>query len=109
MFVSGPVNATVLATAVWPPAGIVLSMVTEGVGSLLRYIQKSTEPPPVERTAEAKGHVFSNPGIFATIVVNIFLGMNSVAIDVIALAFADELGLKPAVGPLLPCLLLHCL
>src|SRR5699024_1650081 len=72
MFVSGPVIATVLATAVWPPAGIILSMVTVGAGSLLLYIQKSTEPPPVERTTEAKGHVFSNPGIFAIIIVNIF-------------------------------------
>src|SRR5699024_3601230 len=40
MFVSGPVIATVLATAVWPPAGIILSMVTVGAGSLLLYIQK---------------------------------------------------------------------
>src|SRR5690625_7970275 len=71
-----PVIATVLATAVWPPAGIILSMVTVGAGSLLLYIQKSTEPPPVERTTEAKGHVFSNPGIFAIIIVNIFLGVN---------------------------------
>ncbi|HJA59530.1 MAG TPA: MFS transporter [Candidatus Brevibacterium intestinavium] len=109
MFVSGPVIATVLATAVWPPAGIILSMVTVGAGSLLLYIQKSTEPPPVERTTEAKGHVFSNPGIFAIIIVNIFLGVNFGAIDVIAVAFADELGVKSADGVLLSCLALGSL
>lgn len=109
LFVSGPVLATVLATVVWPPAGIILSMVTVGVGSLLLYIQKSTEPPPVERTTEAKGHVFSNPGIFAIIIVNIFLGVNFGAIDVIAVAFADELGVKSAAGVLLSCLALGSL
>lgn len=109
MFVSGPVLATVLATAVWPPAGIILSMITVGVGSLLLYIQKSTEPPPVERTTDAKGHVFSNPGIFAIIVVNIFLGVNFGAIDVIAVAFADELGVKSSAGVLLSCLALGSL
>src|SRR5690625_6392264 len=93
-----PVIATVLATAVWPPAGIILSMVTVGAGSLLLYIQKSTEPPPVGRTTEARGHVFSNPGIFAIIMVNIFLGVKLWAMDVIVGAFADELGVKVAVS-----------
>ncbi|TGD38480.1 MFS transporter [Brevibacterium aurantiacum] len=101
LFVTGPVVATVLATAVWPPAGIILSMVTAGVGSMLLYIQKSTEPPPIERTTEAKGHVFSNPGIFTIIIVNVFLGVNFGAIDVIAVAFADEQGVKSLAGILL--------
>jgi MFS family permease len=109
LFVSGPVLATVLATVIWPPAGIILSMVTVGVGSLLLYTQKSTEPPPVARTTEAKGHVFSNPGIFAIIIVNIFLGVNFGAIDVIAVAFADELGVKPSAGVLLSALALGSL
>lgn len=104
IFVSGPVLATVMATAVWPPAGIILSMVAVGVGSLLLYIQKATEPPPIERSLEAKGHVFSNPGIFTIILVNVFLGVNFGAIDVIAVAFADELGVKPFAGILLSCL-----
>ncbi|RAG63184.1 MFS transporter, partial [Burkholderia multivorans] len=94
LFVSGPVLATVLATAVWPPAGIILSMISAGVGSALLYIQKSTEPPPIERSTEAKGHVFSNPGIFTIIIVNVFLGVNFGAIDVIAVAFSDEQGVK---------------
>ncbi|MCD1287658.1 MFS transporter [Brevibacterium sp. CCUG 69071] len=101
LFVSGPVLATVMATAVWPPAGIILSMLSTAVGSTLLYIQKSTEPPPVERTTEARGHVFSNPGIFTIILVNVFLGVNFGAIDVIAVAFSDELGLKPLAGILL--------
>ena len=33
--------------------------------------------------------MFSNPGIFAIIIVKIFLGVNFGAIDVIAVAFAD--------------------
>ncbi|MDN6666039.1 MAG: MFS transporter [Brevibacterium sp.] len=101
LFVTGPVVATVLATAVWPPAGIILSMLTAGIGSALLYAQKSTEPPPIERTTEAKGHVFSNPGIFAIIIVNVFLGVNFGAIDVIAVAFADEQGVKSLAGILL--------
>lgn len=101
LFVTGPVVATVLATAVWPPAGIILSMISAGVGSALLYVQKSTEPPPVERTTDAKGHVFSNPGIFTIILVNVFLGVNFGAIDVIAVAFADEQGVKSLAGILL--------
>lgn len=101
LFVTGPVLATVMATAVWPPAGIILSMTTTLIGSMLLYIQKSTEPPLVERSAEAKGHVFSNPGIFTIIIVNVFLGVNFGAIDVIAVAFSDELGVKSLAGILL--------
>ncbi|GAA1628494.1 MFS transporter [Brevibacterium sanguinis] len=101
LFVSGPVIATILATAVWPPAGIILSMITAGIGSVLLYIQKSTEPPPIERSTEAKGHVFSNPGIFTIIIVNVFLGVNFGAIDVIAVAFSDEQGVKELAGFLL--------
>ncbi len=101
LFVSGPVLATVLATAVWPPAGIILSMISAGVGSALLYIQKTTEPPPIERSTEAKGHVFSNPGIFTIIIVNVFLGVNFGAIDVIAVAFSDEQGVKSFAGFLL--------
>lgn len=101
LFVTGPVLATVLATAVWPPAGVIFSMITTAVGSTLLYIQKSTEPPPIERSTEPKGHVFSNPGIFTIIIVNVFLGVNFGAIDVIAVAFSDELGLKPLSGVLL--------
>ncbi|WCE40605.1 MFS transporter [Brevibacterium sp. BDJS002] len=109
LFVSGPVVATVLATAVWPPAGIILSMVSAAVGSTLLYIQKSTEPPPIERSTEAKGHVVSNPGIFAIIIVNIFLGVNFGAIDVIAVAFAEEQGVKSLAGLLLSALALGSL
>ncbi|WP_231445137.1 MFS transporter [Brevibacterium zhoupengii] len=109
LFVSGPVVATVLATAVWPPAGIILSMVSAAVGSTLLYIQKSTEPPPIERSTEAKGHVVSNPGIFAIIIVNVFLGVNFGAIDVIAVAFAEEQGVKSLAGLLLSALALGSL
>ncbi|NJC55036.1 MFS transporter [Brevibacterium marinum] len=104
LFVSGPVVATVLATAVWAPAGIILSMISTAVGSTLLYIQKATEPPPIERSGEAKGHVVSNPGIFAIIIVNVFLGVNFGAIDVIAVAFSEELGVKSLAGLLLSAL-----
>lgn len=104
LFVSGPVVATVLATAVWAPAGIILSMISTAVGSTLLYSQKATEPPPIERSSEAKGHVVSNPGIFAIIIVNVFLGVNFGAIDVIAVAFAEEQGVKSLAGVLLSAL-----
>ncbi len=76
-------------------------MISAGVGSAALYIQKSTEPPPIERSTEAKGHVFSNPGIFTIIIVNVFLGVNFGAIDVIAVAFSDEQGVKSLAGFLL--------
>nr|WP_269770050.1 MFS transporter [Brevibacterium antiquum] len=104
LFVSGPVVATVLATAIWPPAGIILSMISSALGSTMLYIQKSTEPPPIERSTEAKGHVVSNPGIFAIIIVNVFLGVNFGAIDVIAVAFSEEQGVKSLAGVLLSAL-----
>lgn len=101
LFVTGPVLVTVLATMVIPAAGVLIAMVTVGIGSLLFYSQKSTEPPPSERGAARGGKVLRNPGIIVLILAFVALGVNFGAIDVIAVAFTEERGVPAMAGVLL--------
>lgn len=101
LFVSGPVLVTTLATAVLPPAGILASMTATIIGSLLFYTQKATEPPIMRAVEGDKGKVLTNLGIFVVVVAQVLLGINFGAIDVIAVAFAEEQGHKALAGVLL--------
>nr|WP_272902507.1 MFS transporter [Brevibacterium daeguense] len=101
LFVSGPVLVTALATAVFPPAGILFSMATTTIGSVLFYSQRSTEPVPHRSTGSDRGKVLTNLGIFIVVVAQVLLGINFGALDVIAVAFAEEQGRKALAGLLL--------
>ncbi|OFL68039.1 MULTISPECIES: MFS transporter [unclassified Brevibacterium] len=99
MFVSGPAIVTALATALWAPSGIVLSVVAVTIGSLLLYPQKATEPPTSKREPRAtRGKVLGNPGILLAVFGHFFLGVNFGAIDVSTIASAEEHGMKSAAG-----------
>ncbi|WP_349826914.1 MFS transporter [Brevibacterium litoralis] len=103
LFVSGPIIVTALATALFPPAGLILSILTTTVGSFLLYRQTDTEPPAVPKETDKvlKGKVLSNPGILLTVVAHFLLGAAFGAIDVVAVAFAEEQGHKELSGLLL--------
>lgn len=101
LFVTGPVLVTTLATAVLPPAGILASMAATIIGSLLFYTQKSTEPPIIRSTGADTGKVLTNLGIFVVVIAQVLLGVNFGAIDVIAVAFAEEQGHKALAGVVL--------
>ncbi|MCQ9369511.1 MFS transporter [Brevibacterium sp. 50QC2O2] len=99
LFVSGPVIVTALATAVFPPAGLLIAMIALTIGSILFYAQKSTEPEPSPKApTDAKGKVLSNSGIFIVVLIELFLGANFGATDVATVAFAEERGLKEISG-----------
>lgn len=99
MFVTGPAAVTALATALWAPSGVVLSMIAVSVGALLLYPQKSTEPPTTKRQPRAdRGRVLRNPGILFAIIGQFFLGINFGAVDVSTIASAEENGMKSAAG-----------
>lgn len=99
LFVTGPVLVTALATAVLPPAGVIVSILAVGVGGIFFYTQKSTEPAPQPKAEKAvRGKVLSNSGIFIITVCELCLGVNFGAIDVSSVAFADEQGIKPLAG-----------
>lgn len=99
MFVSGPAVVTALATAVWAPSGVVLSMVAVTIGAVLLYPQKATEPPTSKREPRAmRGKVLRNRGILFAVIGQFFLGINFGAVDVSTIASAEEHGVKSAAG-----------
>lgn len=99
LFIVGPVLVTVLATAVQPALGIIGSSVALAVGAALYYSQKDTEPPVAKHDPTApKGKVMSNPAIFVVVLSQLFVGINFGALDVGAVAFAEEQGLKSFAG-----------
>lgn len=103
IFITGPVLVTVLATSLFPPAGIILSGLATLIGSFLLYRNTDTEPEPqpkeVDRTL--KGKVLSNPGILIAVFSHFMLGAGFGAIDVTVVAFSEELGQKPFSGVVL--------
>ncbi|NUL59442.1 MFS transporter [Brevibacterium luteolum] len=110
LFVTGPMIVTFLATIIYPAAGIIASLLTTIFGSALFYSQKSTEPVPQPRQrGAAKGRVLSNLGIFMVIVAHAVLGVNFGALDIIAVAFAEESGHKPMAGVLVSAMALGSL
>lgn len=110
LFVTGPMIVTFLATVIYPAAGIIASMVTTVVGSALFYSQKSTEPIPQPRQrGAARGKVLSNFGIFMVVIAHAVLGVKFGALDIIAVAFAEEAGHKPMAGVLVSAMALGSL
>lgn len=99
LFIVGPVLVTVLATAVHPPLGIIASSVALAVGALMYYSQKETEPPVGGFDPSVpKGRVMSNPAILGVVLSQLFVGINFGAVDVAAVAFAEEQGVKSLAG-----------
>lgn len=101
LFLTGPVVVTVLATAIFPPAGLILSLVAVVIGSLWFFTLSSTEPAPTRVEKEQRGKVLSNSGIFLIVLAEMFLGINFGSLDVISVAFAEEQGVKSLAGVLL--------
>ncbi|GAA3925561.1 MFS transporter [Actinomadura viridis] len=103
VFVSGPIIVTVLCTGVHPAAGLVAATALTLVGCLALAAQRGTEPPPVPPVPGTRGGVLSTPAVRVMTPVFLLLGMVFGAIDVSAVAFADEEGHKALAGVLLGC------
>ncbi|MFC5750050.1 MFS transporter [Actinomadura rugatobispora] len=103
IFVAGPLIVTALATGVHPAAGLGAAAAFTLSGCLALAAQRGTEPAPRPRAPGSRGGVLANPAIRVITPVFLLVGTVFGAIDVSAVAFADEQGHKPLAGVLLGC------
>ncbi|MGW7824899.1 MFS transporter [Streptomyces puniciscabiei] len=103
IFVAGPVLVTLLATGVYPAAGLGVAAATCVVGSLLLAVQRASEPP-ADRKAVVRGapaHLLPARGLVTLAPVGLFFGAMLAAIDLATVDFAQEHGHKPLAGLIL--------
>jgi MFS family permease len=106
IFVAGPVIVTVLATEVYPAAGVIAAMLLCVTGTLLLAAQRGTEPrprtpPPPGAAPETGGARVPARGLIALVPVYWCLGVTFAAVDLSTIAFAQEHGHKPLAGIIL--------
>ena len=114
VFVLGPAAVTVLATEVYPAAGVVIAALLCVAGTLWFTAQRATEPPPVPspRPASRAGGADGRgggagrrsrgglpaPALIVLVPLYWFLGGMFVAVDLSTVAFAQHSGHKPLAG-----------
>ena len=96
IFITGPVIVTILATEVYPVAGVAAAGGLAVAGTLWLAAQRRTEPPVQPR--EHPGSAIRVPGMIALATVYVFLGAMFGAIDLSTIAFASQQGHKPLAG-----------
>jgi MFS family permease len=113
-FVIGPAAVTVLATALYPAAGVGTAALCALAGSLWFASQRSTEPPVVvvagrpalsgpAQARPARRARLAAPGLVVLIPVYLFIGAMFVAIDLSTVGFAARSGHKSLAGFILGC------
>ncbi len=91
IFILGPVIATFCATAIAPPAALIVGLVLMILGSAIFALQKDSEPPPHPRNVEEPHPaVMRNPTMQAIFFSMIFLGAFFSAVGLVVVAFAQE-------------------
>jgi MFS family permease len=107
IFVIGPAVVTLLATEVYPAAGLAVAMVACVVGTLLLAAQRATEPASrrVAPNPSNRGRRFQipAPGLITLAPVYFFMGAMFATIDLSTVDFAQEHGHKPLAGFILGC------
>jgi MFS family permease len=112
VFVLGPAVVTVLATEVYPAAGLFVATVSCVAGVLWFVAQRATEPPvavlPVVEPLVAEPAVAPEPAparrrsaapaLIVLVPVYWFLGAMFVSVDLSTVAFAQHFGYKPLAG-----------
>ena len=110
IFVAGPVLVTLLATEVYPAAGLAVAAATCLVGTLWLAAQRATEPPvevPVTgrggeaEPPRARGGLRPARGLITLVPVFLFFGAMLSAIDLATVDFAASHGHKPLAGLIL--------
>jgi len=101
-FIVGPAAVTLLATEVYPAAGVGAAAALCLAGTLWFAAQRDTEPPPAGRPSPAdavsrRGRLAA-PGLLVLVPVYVFLGAMFVGIDLSTVAFAQHFGHKPLAG-----------
>jgi MFS family permease len=104
IFVIGPAVVTLLATEVYPAAGVAVAAVACVTGTLLLAAQRCTEPPArnpaghAARPGGAPGPAVPAPGLITMGPVYLCLGAMFASIDLSTVAFAQSHGHKPLAG-----------
>jgi MFS family permease len=112
-FVVGPAAVTLLATEVFPAAGVGAAALLCLIGTLWLAAQRRTEPPsgrpgpspgvaaaPVQPGSRAR-RTAAAPGLVVLIPVFLLLGAMFVSIDLSTVSFAQHFGHKPLAGLIL--------
>jgi MFS family permease len=101
-FVVGPAAVTLLATQVFPAAGVGVATLLCLGGTLWFVAERQTEPVvtrtagPVRRVGKARGA--PAPGLVVLVPVYFLLGAMFVSIDLSTISFAQHFGHKPLAG-----------
>jgi MFS family permease len=103
IFVTGPVIVTLLATQVHPAGGVAAAGLFTLVGALTLATQRRTQPPPRPREDGQTGSAITNRALMVLCGVYLLMGSVFGAIDVSAIAFAQEQGHRGLAGALLGC------
>lgn len=109
LFIGGPAVATVLATAVWAPLGLIVSTVGTVIGISILLAQRSTQPPTRDQTGGVSLGWRLPQSVIAVAFIALGLGLVFGSFDISAVAFADENGQKVWAGALIGVLALGSL
>jgi len=104
LFIGGPALATILATAVWAPLGMIVCTVGMIIGMAFLLPQRATEPPTHSETGGTSMGFRIPMAVVAATLIAVALGLMFGAFDISAVAFADEHGLKSVSGVILAVL-----
>jgi MFS family permease len=102
-FIVGPAAVTLLATQVFPAAGVGVAALLCLAGTLWFAAERRTEPvvvrTPGRRVEHTAGHRgAAAPGLFVLFPLYLLLGAMFVSIDLSTISFAQHLGHKPLAG-----------
>ena len=104
LFIGGPALATILATTVWAPMGLIVCTVGMLTGISILLSQKSTEPPRRSATGGSSLGFRIPAAVIAVSLIATAIGAMFGAFDISAVAFAAEHGLKSVSGLILAIL-----
>lgn len=93
-FVIGPVLAVLVATTLFPEAGLILAEVLFMIGTLTFLAARSTEPPVVPHNERPAGLAIQRPGMLVVASVLFLVGVLFGSNEVVAVAVSDEGGAK---------------
>ncbi|WP_284117938.1 MFS transporter [Streptomyces fragilis] len=95
-FIVGPIVSIGLSTAWFPEAGPLLAALFMATGVFWLTSQRATEPRPHPPEEHVRGSALRSPGLQVLVATFVATGTVFGAVDVVTVAFAEELGHKAA-------------
>ena len=102
IFVVGPLIVTLLATLIAPQVGLLTAAALLLTGTFLLVSHRPSEPPPSAHDDDHPSALRSE-GLPLLMLIMVFVGGVFGAVEISAVAFADESGHRGLAGPLLAC------